>query len=216
MTAPTPPPTPRASEITQPEASAAIASAASVAGSAIPTTLVSKANAKDRLDFLWRIHAYTNDYIRFADTKAGFAAGTVLAVVGALVASHPFDSLSQSPLLQLHYRVWFSALALAVLVLSFICALLAIRPRLKSTAPRGFIFWESVMGHGSDMTYADECKKLSADEMELNVTRHIYALAAICKRKYFWTNLSILTGSVGGLLAGAVILTIRIFQRQSP
>ncbi len=168
--------------------------------------------AKDRLDFLWKIHGYTNDYIKFADTKAGFVAGTVLVVIGALVASHPFDSLSGIPLAQLHYRVGFGALALVILVFSFICALLAIRPRLRSTVPRGFIYWASVIEHGSDLAYADACKKLSADQMELNVSRHVYALAAICTRKYFWTNLSILTGSVGGLLAGAIVLVSHIWQ----
>jgi hypothetical protein len=165
------------------------------------------------LDFLWKIHGYTNDYIRFADTKAAFAAGIVLAVMGALVASHPFDSLWGTPLTHLRCRVWLSALALAILVFSFICALLAIRPRLKSTMPKGFIFWASVIEHKSDMAYATECQKLSVGEMELNVSRHIYALAAISTRKYFWTNLSILTGSAGGLLAGTIVLFIHIVQR---
>jgi hypothetical protein len=170
--------------------------------------------AKNRLDFLWKIHGYTNDYIRFADTKAGFAAGAVLAVMGALVASHPFDALSGIPFTRLHYRVWFSAFALTMLVFSFVCALLAIRPRLKSTVPKGFIFWASVIEHESDMAYAGGCKKLSIDDMELNVSRHIYALATISTRKYFWTNLSIITGSLGGLLGGSIILVIHIFQSQ--
>lgn len=207
-TPPTPTPLP---EAVLPKASVPITSKAPIVGSTIPVR-VSTADTKNRLEFLWRIHAYTNDYIRFADTKAGFAAGTVLAVMGALVASHPFDSLSQSSLTQLHYHVWFSGLALAFLVCSFVCALLAIRPRLKSTVPKGFIFWTSVVEHGSDLQYADKCKKLSADEMEENVSRHIFALSAICKRKYYWTNLSILMGAAGGLLAGAVILTIHILQ----
>jgi hypothetical protein len=216
MTPPTPLTSPSAPDVAIPQAFANLTSATSVVAASIPAAADSTIEAKERLDFLWRIHAYTNDYIRFADTKAGFVAGAVLAVIGALVASHPFDSLSQSPLTQLPYRVWFSASVLAVLVVSFTCALLAIRPRVKSAMPRGFIFWVSVVEHGSDMAYASECKKLSVDEMELNVSRHIYALAAICKRKYFWTNLSIMIGSAGGLLAGAVILTIHILQRPSP
>lgn len=170
------------------------------------------ANSKDRLDFLWKIHGYTNDYIRFADTKAGFAAGAVSVVMGALVASHPFDSVWGTPFTHLNYRVWFSALAMVILVFSFICALLAIKPRLKSTMPKGLIFWASVIEHGSDRAYAGECKKLSTEDMELNVSRHVYTLATISTRKYFWTNLSILTGSVGGLLAASVILIMHTLQ----
>lgn len=170
--------------------------------------------AKERLDYLWKIHGYTNDYIRFADTKAGFAAGVVLAVMGALVASHTFDSLGRIPFAQLHYRVWLGVLGLATLISSFIFAVLAIKPRLKSETHKGFIFWESVREYGSDFSYAGACKKLSTDEMEFNVSRHIFALAGIAKRKYFWTNLSILTGSVGGLIAGAVVLMGHIMLRR--
>jgi hypothetical protein len=183
-----------------------------LAPSAVTAVTASCDSGKDRLDFLWKIHGYTNDYIRFADTKAGFAAGTVAAVIGALVASHPFDTLSQMSFEHLPYRVWWSAVALAILLVSFISALLAIRPRLKSTVPKGFIFWTSVVEHESDLAYASECKRLTSDEMELNVSRHIYALAAISKRKYFWTNLSILSGAMGGLLAGAIILVIHVLR----
>jgi Family of unknown function (DUF5706) len=181
----------------------------------LPSAAVSEENegTKDRLDFLWKVHGYTNDYIKFADTKAGFAAGVAVAVMGALAASHPFDSIWGTPFTRLPYRVWFSAVALAILAFSFISALIAIRPRLKSHVPKGFIFWESVVAHESDIIFAGECKKLSADEMELNVSRHIYALAAICTRKYFWTNLSIWAGAVGGLLAGSTILVMHFTQR---
>jgi hypothetical protein len=195
-------------------ASAPIKPASLPVGSVISTAETSASNgeAADRLDFLWKIHGYTNDYIRFADTKAGLAAATVLAVMGALVAAHPFDSISETPIAQQHYRVWFASAAIAILAFSFICTLLAIRPRLKSEVPKGFIFWESVIAHNSDLAFASECKKLVAEDMELNVSRHIYALAGIATRKYFWTNLSILSGSIGGLLAGGIILAIHTLQ----
>lgn len=106
----------------------------------IPDALVSGGNIEERLEFLWKVHGYTNDYIRFADTKAGLIAGTVLAVIGAIVAAHPFDSISETPIGQQHYRVWFAAAAVGILVTSFVSAILAIRPRLKSDIPKGFIF----------------------------------------------------------------------------
>jgi hypothetical protein len=165
---------------------------------------------KIRLEFLWKVHGYTNDYIRFADTKAGFVAGIVSAIIGALVASHPFDSLAGMPLGQQHYRVWFSFLALLVLVFSFTCAVLSIKPRLKAGSVRGVIYWGSVIQHRSDLAYANECRKLGSDEMESNVSLHIYSLAVISSRKYFWTNLSILAGAFGALLSGVIILSIHI------
>lgn len=41
---------------------------------------------------LWDLHSYTNEYIRFADTKAAFIATACTALIGSLVASSTFDS----------------------------------------------------------------------------------------------------------------------------
>jgi uncharacterized membrane protein YeaQ/YmgE (transglycosylase-associated protein family) len=179
----------------------------------VSQTKESEATAKDRLDFLWKIHGYTNDYIRFADSKAGVVSAIIIALIGGVIASRSFDSLAQVSLEHWPIRVWWGAVALVVLLLSFACTILAIRPRLHSTVPKGFIFWTSVIEHGSDLNYAEECRKLTAHEMELNVSRHIFALAVICKRKYFWTNLAIIMGVVGGLMAGSLILVIHALQR---
>jgi hypothetical protein len=167
---------------------------------------------KDRLDFLWKIHGYTNDYIRFADTKAGFVAATVAALIGGVVASHPFDSLARATSGSWPAHTWWSIVALGTLLLSFAFAIVAIRPRLHSTVPKGFIFWNSVVAQGSDLNYAEECSKLTVSGMEKNVAHHIFALATICKRKYFWTNLAIVTAVLGAALAGIVILLPHGFQ----
>ena len=57
-------------------------------------------------DFLWEVHRYTNEYIRFADTKAGFIAGVSAALVGSLVASSLFDSCFRTTLCQWSKLQW--------------------------------------------------------------------------------------------------------------
>jgi hypothetical protein len=166
---------------------------------------------KSRVDFLWRVHSYTNDYIRFADTKAGFTAGIVAALMGALIASHPFDSIGHTPIYQWHYRTWASIIALLFLLFSFGFALWAIKPRRNTSMPKGFIYWDSIAAHTSDAGFAEACRQLNEDDLELNVARHLHTLAGICKRKYDWTALAIQTGCVGGAVAGAVILTSHLF-----
>lgn len=166
-----------------------------------------------RVDFLWKVHSYTNDYIRFADSKAGFVAASVVTLIGTLVAAHAFDHVGWIAPSSWPVHTWIGFLALGLLVVSFLCALLAIRPRLHSTVPKGFIFWTSVAEHANDLAYAEECSKLTAHEIELNVSRHVYTLAGICKRKYFWTNLAMLIGSAGGALAGGVLLTAHIWSK---
>ena len=42
------------------------------------------ADEQDQNEFFWKVHSYTNEYIRFADTKAELVIGWTLALVGAL------------------------------------------------------------------------------------------------------------------------------------
>ena len=160
----------------------------------------------NRIDFLWKVHSYTNDYIRFADSKAAFVATAVTGLIAALVASHVFDALNRLPFGAWPFRSWIGFGALCLLVLSFAFALVAIRPRLHSVVGKGFIYWRSIEKHGNDMKFASSVMSLIPDAIELNVSRHLFELARICSRKYFWTNLAMIIGVVGGALAGDAIL----------
>jgi hypothetical protein len=175
-----------------------------------PASLPPSDNGKDRLDFLWKIHGYINDYIRFADNKAAFVTASVVVLIGAVVSSGVFDGLGQIPRENWPIHVWCSVGALAFLLLAFLFALWGIKPRLHSTIPKGFIYWGSVLEHKKDTAYATECHTLTADELELNVSRHIFVLAGICNRKYFWVHLAMWTGAIGGMLAGSVLLAAHI------
>jgi hypothetical protein len=54
-------------------------------------------NADATAKFLWDVHKYTNDYIRFADTKAAFVAAASTALIGTLVGSNVLDSCHRPP-----------------------------------------------------------------------------------------------------------------------
>ena len=62
------------------------------------------------LDFLWNVHSYTNEYIRFADAKAAFVVTIAAALVGP--SSAPRSSMLSNPPLytcgpsQLGWRYW--------------------------------------------------------------------------------------------------------------
>jgi hypothetical protein len=43
-------------------------------------------------DFLWQVHEYTNEYIRFADTKAAFIVAASTALIGTSISSLILDS----------------------------------------------------------------------------------------------------------------------------
>ncbi|MGA2538798.1 MAG: Pycsar system effector family protein [Terracidiphilus sp.] len=167
---------------------------------------------KDRIDFLWNVHGYTNDYIRFADSKAAFVATAVTGLIAALVASHVFDALNRLPISAWPARSWLGFSALLLLVVALVFAVVAIRPRLHSSVPKGLIYWKSVVRHGNDTTFAAHIKTITPSAVEVNLSRHVFELARICSRKYFWANLSLLIGLAGGIEAGAAILLSHLNQ----
>jgi hypothetical protein len=169
-----------------------------------------KSAEKDRIDFLWKVHSYTNDYIRFADSKAAFVAASSAALIGAVMGTRVLDEVGQKGLAQCPAHCWVGLFALVLLAAAFLSAVFAIRPRLRATTNKGFIFWGSVVEHKNDLSYSKAVQALKTDQLELNVSRHVFALAKICKTKYFWTNLGIVLGTVGGFVACAVMFYVKI------
>lgn len=155
-------------------------------------------------DFLWKVHNYTNEYIRFADTKAAFLITAGSALVGVLVSSDVLDK-SLKPAAHWGFSTWLGLLGLFSLVVSILCAAWAIKPRLWGSAAVGLIFWESVRRHETNEAYYAALQRQSG-EYSKTVADHVYALGAVAKRKYLYVNLAIVFAIPGGLLAGTSVL----------
>jgi len=156
-------------------------------------------------DFLWEVHRYTNEYIRFADTKAGFIAGVSAALVGSLVASSLFDSCFRSSLCQWSKLQWAGIIGLLMLSVSLALSIAAIRPRLWNSTSVGFIFWGSIAGHGSAREFTKEVERLTAKGMNTAISDHLFVLAGIAKRKYAYVDYALYVGAAGGVLTCIVI-----------
>lgn len=156
--------------------------------------------------FLWEVHRYTNEYIRFADTKAAFIAGASMALIGALVASSSLDSSFEiTPSLWSKVQ-WLAALGLVLLVAALILSIFAIRPRLRKHSTAGFIYWGSIAGHGSATQYTEQVRALSARGRALAVSDHLFILATIAERKYAYVDRAMILGVIGGVFAGLALL----------
>jgi hypothetical protein len=156
-------------------------------------------------DFLWEVHRYTNEYIRFADTKAAFIAGASTALVGSLVASSLFDSCFRTTPFQWSKLQWAGVAGLLLLAASLALSIAAIRPRLWNKTSVGFIFWGSITGHRSAQEFAREVRGLSARDRAAAISDHLFMLASIAKRKYAFVDRALLIGVAGGTLAGIVL-----------
>jgi Family of unknown function (DUF5706) len=169
-----------------------------------PATQAAPASPKELSEFLWKVQAYISDYLRFGDTKAGFAVATVSAILGALLKA------KRAPLS--HVSASFFYLAAAFLIASAVLGVAAVTPPLmqllqlfRQKKP-GLMFWDSVAAQDSAKGYLEQLKMQSAEELIGAVSEHVYAVAAICRVKYILVPLCILIGFLGALFAGLFAL----------
>ncbi len=191
------------------------------------------AERKEQLEFAWKVHGYTNEYIRFADSKAGVA----LAIAAGLVASL-FGAKAHT---YLHYsRLWFvcggfeweatlvavfSLVAFGGLITAAVLLVWAIEPRLWKKTPadgeaektvnpplvagRDLIYWESVREHGTGDGYDQAVRQTDPDTQLRQVTEHVFVLGDIAKKKYARIKWSIWAGVVGTVATLAALYLIK-------
>ena len=155
--------------------------------------------------FLWEVHKYTNDYIRFADTKAAFIAGVSTALIGSLVASSIFDSVTKMGFCEITKMQWAGFVGLVALTASLGLSIAAIRPRLWNNTSVGYIFWGSVVGHKTAKQFTLAVNGLSKADRASAVSDHLFVLASIAKRKYSYVDHALIAGTVRAIFTGFVL-----------
>lgn len=167
----------------------------------------SNKNAEEcRAQFLWHIHDYTNEYIRFADAKAGVCVGIASALLGALFATkcHTLFTTSsgwQHPSLSLLAIASFLFLGFGIFA-----SLFAVRPRLWTHSQKGLIFWGAIARFETADSFAAHYDSQSPHSLTERLSHNLYSLSKICVRKYFWVSAAILATAGGGVLAALVLL----------
>lgn len=167
-------------------------------------------------EFIWKVHGYTNEHIRFADTKAGAvitASGGILGVLLAAKVHHHFMDATFS-VVPFDGKQTFLALAslgaFLLLGTALGCGFWAIKPRLWSKKgsgvhPKGVVYWENVTRHTTE-EYVKAVLAMGDNDLVRIPSEHVHVLAGIASEKYFWVNLSVMLGAVGGMLAALVVL----------
>jgi hypothetical protein len=146
-----------------------------------------KADAKVCFDFIARVHVYTHDYIRFADTKAS----AVLAASGFLFSGllTRGDALGvilrNSPSLQLTCcAVFFGVCALIGLVLTIGFCVACVMPRLNSHGS-GLVYWDQV---AKQQGYVQLVTTLSGEAAVEQLAEHVKAVSKTAQRKYTFVS----------------------------
>jgi hypothetical protein len=106
---------------------------------------------------------------------------------------------------------WFegaSTVAFLTLAVSILIAAWAIRPRLWNQQHRGFVFWESILGHDSADAYWKALQAQPKSDLAEHLAHHLYAIARVARSKYRWVGISLWL-AIGGGVAGAVLMMMR-------
>ncbi len=157
-------------------------------------------------DFLWRVHANTNEYIRFADAKAGI----VLGVVGGILTSEVAKAgprMNELPMGQWTFAEWGAFSSMVLLLLSALAAGLAIAPRSNRDRKRGFIFWSGVREYPTSDQFASAVAAHTASQLQDAVADHVYTLAGIADTKFYLAGVATLLAFFGGL-AGVLVIAL--------
>ena len=153
-------------------------------------------------DFLWHTHSYLSEYARFADTKAAFSGTISGALLGCLYGTKAF-----LPLVTLSYRqwptaAWFAAAAALALCLSVAFSIWTIRPRLKTTQAKGYIYWDNVAAHREIETFKTSFHSESPRALNDCLLHHIFDISKhVCVPKYRAVSVCLLLLLMGAFLA---------------
>lgn len=158
------------------------------------------------LDFLWKIHGYVNEYIRFADTKAAFTITLAVAVLGGLLSSGVHRLVVLAPPSQWTLLESAAGASMFLLAISVFLGGCAIWPRFwRRGAGEGHIFWGAIVEQPNANAFWAGIRNRAPENLTEAVAHHVYSLANVCARKYSYVSLSMGAAFVGAVL-GALAL----------
>jgi len=201
---------------------------------------VNQANQNDAapgavsLDFMWKVHGYTNEYIRFADPKAAILIALASGLIAALYSAKCHQLCAPNRLDWRGATLWDTSLgftslmSFSLLGASVLAAAWAVGPRLWRTlvrnlrdllghwldeappAPLGVIFWNDVLRYPTADQYWAAVSAMTTVQQAEAVARHVYVLAGIAKAKFTWITWGMRCGYLGAVFACITLLLTRL------
>jgi hypothetical protein len=168
-----------------------------------------------RVDFLWKVHEFTHQHIRFADTKAALvimgASGLLSALFGARLHLRFLSAAWLSAAVALEREAAVGAAALGAFLLlagAVVLAVWSILPRVRHDQAPGFLFWENIRSHGDAYQFDQSLSQQSSTDLMRHLQDNLFLLAGVCQAKYACVNWSMRLALLGGMAAGLILLTL--------
>lgn len=157
----------------------------------------------------WRLLNSTNEWVRFADAKAGGALAGAGVLAGALATAGLSDKFDTAP----NAAVWFGMLAGVAALVAAALSVYALLPTLRVGEPVSLIYFEHVARRYRADTdgHAEAVKELLSDEDRYfkEVAAQVWANSVVARRKFLASAWALTALGVGVLLGGiAALITL--------
>ena len=157
----------------------------------------------------WRLLNSTNEWVRFADAKAGGALAGAGVLAGALATAGLSDKFDTAP----NAAVWFGMLAGVASLVAAALSVYALLSTLRVGEPVSLIYFEHVARRYRADTdgHAEAVKELLSDEDRYfkEVAAQVWANSVVARGKFLASAWALTALGVGVLLGGiAALITL--------
>ena len=157
----------------------------------------------------WRLLNSTNEWVRFADAKAGGALAGAGVLAGALATAGLSDKFETAP----QVAVWFGVLAGVAALVAAGLSVYALLPTLRVGEPVSLIYFEHVARRYRADTdrHAAAVKELLSDEDRYfkEVAAQVWANSVVARGKFLASAWALTALGIGVLFSGvAAIVTL--------
>lgn len=159
-------------------------------------------------EFLWNLNHYIGENVRFSDTKAG----SVIVLSGAVLSllySGGFHHTFARPLGEWRLDAVAALLTFMCLGGAVLAAAWSIRPRLVRNFAAGYVFWESILAHGSSQAFVQELNRRTRRELLDHLAVQIFSVSAVASTKFRWVGRATLLCMTGAVLGAIVLVAAR-------
>jgi hypothetical protein len=158
--------------------------------------------------YLWNINQMIGENVRFSDTKAGSVIVLAASVLSLLYSGGFYRAFAT------HFVTEWRVQALAALFTflflggAVLCAAWSIRPRFVRNFAPGYVFWESILAHGSPKQFVRALNRRSRRELLDHLAVQIYIVSGVASAKFRWVGRAMILCMCGAVL-GALVLVVR-------
>lgn len=158
-------------------------------------------------EYLWHVNQYLNEHVRFSDTKAGSVIVLAGALLSMLYGGGMHRTFAAVPVSEWSLRTVAALLTYLLLGGAVMAAAWTMRPRMVKSVPMGYVFWESILAHGSPAAFVRNLNKRSRQELLDHLAVQLYVVSGICTTKFRWVGRAVILCLAGALLAAVVLVT---------